>query len=702
MGCCGGSKKAKSATVHPLAQDEDRTDRTDASCEEAPPVAASIRMHLDANRDGRVDAEPCNYDAWTWGAEGTGAVVRAKNRRYNADQQVAERSRISFIWTGPFNENCRAVLTVNAQAHLHIYADRTEGAACLFDGTGPTLDLTTIPGVGEAFQAGEHRLDLWMEATDYPGAAGPLITLTFVSRVDAFDENRQTAVLRIAPWIMASDLERKRFLYVMTFHTVRNGQQRTSNAYLRERLGALAGDIVRPLNVAGNRRYVRDTMRFGTHSAPGHPVDICDPVALRGNQAPLNVPNALAIVDNGIGYIERGNLTNSNYNTGGNLVVSPPIGDDYPWGRIIHGGVDGDENTFCQEWRNFFNAQAVQAPIVLDTRWLYVGHSDEIISFVPVRNEAAGEFRLLLASPKRAYRILRDIDLEEVAEIREGQALDDDATAVTWEQLRPAGEAMDPRDWPAVDFSNNERARLVDAQVRLGNLSQGSGRIFFNRFGHTGILKQKWIDQFLQADPLIQRGNDEPPTQLQIRNRLDALWHDDVLQPGEFHTHNPFTSVDGFLDPFINGRVAPRVDALNRNTDCYPSQLFHNLCIQVKLNHVRAQLQDALDIENDHIINVPIIFEFAAGGAHGAVADMVNLVYIANNNRCIVPEPHGPIVAGVDRFKQAIQQDLAGIGLDVAFINEWHEYHLDDGEIHCGTNQCPVSDPKPWWEHVPP
>jgi protein-arginine deiminase len=58
----------------------------------------------------------------------------------------------------------------------------------------------------------------------------------------------------------------------------------------------------------------------------------------------------------------------------------------------------------------FLKAQRVQAPIPVETSWLVVGHVDEILSFVPFANPGNPykRWKLLLASPRRAYQILRD------------------------------------------------------------------------------------------------------------------------------------------------------------------------------------------------------------------------------------------------------------------------------------------------------
>ena len=55
-----------------------------------------------------------------------------------------------------------------------------------------------------------------------------------------------------------------------------------------------------------------------------------------------------------------------------------------------------------------------------------------------------------------------------------------------------------------------------------------------------------------------------------------------------------------------------------------------------------------------------------------------------------------------DLYRKTVRQELEALGLSVHFVNEWHEYHVDDGEIHCGTNQCPEAKPIHWWRKPPP
>uniref|UniRef100_A0A8C5S376 Protein-arginine deiminase C-terminal domain-containing protein n=1 Tax=Laticauda laticaudata TaxID=8630 RepID=A0A8C5S376_LATLA len=60
--------------------------------------------------------------------------------------------------------------------------------------------------------------------------------------------------------------------------------------------------------------------------------------------------------------------------------------------------------------KDFLKSQVVQSPIELYTDWLLVGHVDEMLSFVPAPDRKG--FRLLLASPKACFKLLKEKEKE--------------------------------------------------------------------------------------------------------------------------------------------------------------------------------------------------------------------------------------------------------------------------------------------------
>lgn len=70
----------------------------------------------------------------------------------------------------------------------------------------------------------------------------------------------------------------------------------------------------------------------------------------------------------------------------GNLEAIPPYthkGQKYPAGRVIMGSRAGNRPKLLK----FLEAQETQKPLELDTTWLYIGHVDEFLQFLPANNE---------------------------------------------------------------------------------------------------------------------------------------------------------------------------------------------------------------------------------------------------------------------------------------------------------------------------
>ncbi len=94
-------------------------------------------------------------------------------------------------------------------------------------------------------------------------------------------------------------------------------------------------------------------------------------------------------------------------NSLGNLEVIPPYSQDgkkYPLGRVVMGNVPSFYPT--KAFTTLLSSQSVQAPVWIDTSWLYVAHTDETISFVKTSNKRG--WALLLNDPTLARKMLQD------------------------------------------------------------------------------------------------------------------------------------------------------------------------------------------------------------------------------------------------------------------------------------------------------
>ncbi|XWW96126.1 hypothetical protein V2A60_004096 [Cordyceps javanica] len=105
----------------------------------------------------------------------------------------------------------------------------------------------------------------------------------------------------------------------------------------------------------------------------------------------------------------------SDLEAGGNIESIPPYeinGKKYPAGRIVIGATD-EKTPYAL---TYLKAQEAQDPISLDTTWLYVGHVDEIVGFLPAKT--ARGWRLSILDPMMGYEALEKLDKDGHGDVR--------------------------------------------------------------------------------------------------------------------------------------------------------------------------------------------------------------------------------------------------------------------------------------------
>lgn len=97
--------------------------------------------------------------------------------------------------------------------------------------------------------------------------------------------------------------------------------------------------------------------------------------------------------------------TGSSFDSHGNHDLLPPYengSDKFPLGRILHGS--GIQNAT----EDFYAAQLLQSPVLkVQSDWLYVGHVDEFLSYVPA--DTPRGWKLLISSPRLSREMLTDL-----------------------------------------------------------------------------------------------------------------------------------------------------------------------------------------------------------------------------------------------------------------------------------------------------
>jgi Protein-arginine deiminase (PAD) len=228
-------------------------------------------------------------------------------------------------------------------------------------------------------------------------------------------------ILEVAPFLLVPYSQAAEANYVVK---VPDDSTVKSSAYVDGFRRACFAAGVRPavMSATGDV-WIEDEMSWGYSETPR----VRMPVVLHLYRLCELKANVRGLLGPGVGYAtifdygpdpteisQKASGTNS-INYGGNLEVTPPT-PRFPFGRVYYGSIpstgsqaddllgSGAGRQIDPRYQAFFKRQNVQPPIDLNTDWLFVGHVDELITFLP---KAGGGFELHLASPQLALDIVK-------------------------------------------------------------------------------------------------------------------------------------------------------------------------------------------------------------------------------------------------------------------------------------------------------
>jgi hypothetical protein len=406
----GGSSSKASSTLTPT----DKIKRKEVLIKEKP----RFFMHLDADRDGKVDDNFQDLDKWVWGKAGRGAAILVNNNAkthsipldhddatINGADDVKDIAPLDIRRIGPTPPSgwsLKLSIPKALQAYVRVFDSRVDaGKEILGPGKGITHTFPTL-----AFD----KKELGIEAVKYAGKGfDGLIKLTLQIWDGTDLVHEQHAKVRVAPWMMFNHLNAPEKLFVVA--TSDNG------TFVSALKGAATKAGLPVQSASGVDRWMQDIMEFGFSELPGSAPLRNVMETPRGREL-AGVPKFL--VKNDLGYLmpapvplDAGGLENSSsLNSGGNLECTPPYtapnGKVFPFGRIYCCAERAHDpsDALAPGYKEFLEAQLVQTPISIDAGWLSVGHVDEMISFIPAKSKLG--FKLLLASPDLGMKILTD------------------------------------------------------------------------------------------------------------------------------------------------------------------------------------------------------------------------------------------------------------------------------------------------------
>ena len=116
---------------------------------------------------------------------------------------------------------------------------------------------------------------------------------------------------------------------------------------------------------------------------------------------------------------------------------------------------------------------------------------------------------------------------------------------------------------------------------------------------------------------------------------------------------------------------------------------------QGKIDKALTIIRDAVGLTDAEIIRVPTLFESEMGAAVAWDPGTVNGIVLGN--RFAAPKAHSAIVEGKDIVQKAFEDALVPRGMVVDWVEDWDTYHINLGEVHCGSNVRRTPPAKPFW-----
>uniref|UniRef100_A0A3P9M6D8 protein-arginine deiminase n=1 Tax=Oryzias latipes TaxID=8090 RepID=A0A3P9M6D8_ORYLA len=126
--------------------------------------------------------------------------------------------------------------------------------------------------------------------------------------------------------------------------------------------------------------------------------------------------------------------------------------------------------------------------------------------------------------------------------------------------------------------------------------------------------------------------------------------------------------------------------------------LNHNNYVQSCIDWNRDVLKKELGLDDDDIIDLPILFKLEKkndGRVMAFYPDMVNMIVLGKNLG--IPKPFGPKVNGRCALETEMCFLMEGLGLNCTFIDDYYSYHKNLGEVHCGSNVRRKPFRFQWW-----
>ncbi len=246
--------------------------------------------------------------------------------------------------------------------------------------------------------------------------------------------------------------------------------------------------------------------------------------------------------------------------------------------------------------------------------------------------------------------------------------------------------------------------------VTVDGVEYPYGRIYYGRHNNTG-LNSALADFLAQQD--IQRPFEIDSTWLCVGHVDEWMsWVPDPSSPKGFKMI--FGDIDlGYeiLEGMPPDTQLPRYQdhgystvgelLADSNLRAYNEDLRDDYLLPIK-----QQFMEEAGLEESDFLLMPSLFERlgnCGGTGLALIPGMANLV-VANfgegDNHLLIPDPFLRTQSGDQDADPLIDhvKDMMPDGLQLHFIDDWDSYHLQYGEVHCGTNVQRTPLIESWWD----
>ncbi|TWU70603.1 hypothetical protein ED733_000764 [Metarhizium rileyi] len=386
----------------------------------------------DTNRDGKVDLEGGTdlpgKDTWT---EKVGALFLANigdtNRRCSDKIKLSMGEEAETSQNTPDEEldkchdasdnvlrNAKYLASMKTVPMSNLSSSSTASVVVLGESAAKNVRIFHKSGSNWSYVASNytfgveelrHGLELGIDGRDVrrPDGWDGRATVQLTIR-DGANTCNDSVALRVAP--------------VLTHHHLQLASEILTSEAAADGFGArFAKDLQSHVEKAGIRKpvtlvrgdsWTQDYFEPGYSSIPGPDGPVMLRVLIRA--AVDSIPGRVVFADlrsDSVGAVQeygRGSKDDEDMDHTGNLETIPPHthnGKSYPAGRAVMGSRAGQKPNMFR----FLLAQETQAPVEIDTTWLYVGHTDEFMQFLPADNERG--WVMMVDDPRAGLELLR-------------------------------------------------------------------------------------------------------------------------------------------------------------------------------------------------------------------------------------------------------------------------------------------------------